>query len=234
MTNKLTLELDGSRLEFVAQRVLVVGYTGRDAAQVQAHIAELESQGIAPPERVPSLYALEASWVTTDAELHFPVPYVSGEVEPALLFRSDRLDDALVSVIVDFTDREEERRSIARSKLLPKPLSRRVWRYSDVAAVWDRIALRSWTDTRSDRELYQSGTLAQLLAPPDLLARLDYPGGLGSGTPAALEGTVLLMGTVPLRAREFAFTDYFACELETPDGRKLSYECRVEREKDDR
>jgi len=174
------------------------------------------------PESVPTVYPLDASWATTDTELVVSSSHVSGEVEPALLFRSDRLDDVLVSVIVDFTDREEERRSIQRSKEWPKPLSERVWRYRDAEAIWDEIALRSWVEAGAERELYQSGKLGQLLAPPDLLARLNLRSGL--------EGTVLLMGTVPLRSKEFLFTDYFACELETPGHGKLSYECRLERQ----
>jgi len=218
MAKALRLELDGAPLEFEARRVLVAGYTGRDTKQVQAHIAELARQGIPAPDRVPTLYPLDASWATTETELMWASRRVSGEVEPALLFRSDRLEDALVSVIVDFTDREEERRSIERSKLLPKPLSARVWRYTDVAGVWDEIAMRSWAEPGPERPLYQAGTLAQLLAPPDLLERLNLKDGL--------EGSVLLMGTLPLRSQEFAFTDSFACELETPDHRKLSYEYR--------
>ena len=221
MANNLILELDGSLLEFPVRRILVAGYTGRDTAQVRAHIAELEKQGIPPPDRVPALFPLDDSWATTGTELEFPVAHVSGEVEPALLFRSDRLEDALVSVIVDFTDRDEERRSIERSKRLPKPLSKVVWRYRDVAEVWDEIAMRSWAEPGPARELYQSGSLAQLLAPPDLLAKLHLS--------SPLDGTLLLMGTLPLCSKEFAFTDYFACELETFDHRKLSYECRLKR-----
>ena len=227
MAKNLILELDGSPLEFPVRRILVAGYTGRDAAQVRAHIAELEKQGIPPPDHVPALFSLDESWATTGAELDVSVAQISGEVEPALLFRSDRLEDALVSVIVDFTDREEERRSIERSKRLPKPLSKKVWRYCDVADIWDEIAMRSWSVPGPGRELYQSGKLAQLLAPPDLLASLHLPSPLASGLASGLEGTLLLMGTLPLRSKEFAFTDYFACEIETPDRRKLSHECKL-------
>ena len=221
MSKKLTLQLDGSPLEFEVRRVLVAGYTGRDANQVRAHIAELERQGIPAPESVPTVYEIDASWATTETELIVALPRVSGEAEAALLFRGNDLEDALVSVIVDFTDREEERRSIARSKLLPKPLSKRVWRFSDVAGVWDEIALRSWAEPGPERPFYQSGKLAQLLSPGDILARLkDQISG-------ELQGAVLLMGTLPLRTKEFAFTDYFACELETPEHSKLLYECKL-------
>ena len=221
MAKRLILELDGSPVEFSVRRILVAGYTGRDREQVRAHIAELERQGIAPPDRVPALFPLGSEWATTESNLEFPAATVSGEVEPALLFRGDSLDDALVSAIVDFTDREQERRSIARSKELPKPLSRNVWRYNDIAAVWDQIAMRSWTAPGPDRELYQCGKLDRLLAPQNLLTSLRLSDGLA--------GTVLLMGTLPLQTGEFAFTDYFACELEAPGFGKLSHECRMSR-----
>ncbi len=215
------LKFDRAPVEFEVRRVLVAGFTGRDASQVHAHIAELERQGIPAPDSVPTAYPIDASWATIEREVVVGASRVSGEAEPALLFPGNNLADALVSVIVDFTDREEERRSIARSKLFPKPLSERVWKYRDVAGAWDEIALRSWVEPGPERRLYQSGKLGQLLSPPDLLDRLK--GHIGGG----LEGTVLLMGTLPLLSKEFLFTDYFGCELELPEHSKLSYECRL-------
>ena len=221
MSKRLALEVDGVPLEFTAERLLVAGYTGRDAAKVRAHIEELERQGIPAPPTVPTLYPIDVSWVTTEHDLFLRPRSVSGEAEPMLLFPSDDLQEALVSVTSDFTDREEERRSIPRSKELPKPLSAQVWRYRDVAACWDDVAMRSWVGRGADRQLYQSGTLGALLAPPDLLRRLEPVAG------ASWKGTVLLMGTLPLLGKEFVFSDSFACELETPQHRKLSCECAL-------
>lgn len=221
MNKRLMLQLAGAPVDFEVRRVMVAGYTGRDSKQVQAHIAELERQGIPAPPSFPTVYPLDASYATTDTDVAIEPHSVSGEVEPALLFTGNSLQDALVSVIVDFTDRDEERRSIHRSKLFPKPFSSRVWRYRDVAHCWDEIALRSWVDPQPGGRLYQSGTLAQLRPPADLLSRLGQE--LGS----ELTGTVLLMGTVPLLDKKFAFTDYFACELETPAHLKLAYQCKL-------
>ena len=220
MNQKLTLQLGGSILDFNVRRVVVAGYTGRDTNQVHAHIEELEKQGIPAPETVPSVYPLDASWATIEKDLAVG-DRVSGEVEPALLFVGNSLDDALVSVIVDFTDREEEKKSIAESKKQPKPFSSQVWRYGDVAEFWDEIALRSWVEPGPKPQLYQSGTFAQLLPPATLLESIK-PRLEGD-----LEGTVLLMGTVPLLSKQFLFTDYFGCEIETPKHAKLSYECRL-------
>ena len=217
----LALEVDGAPLEFPVQRLLVAGYTGRDASKVRAHIEELERQGIPAPPTVPTLYPIDVLWVTTEHDLFLRPRSVSGEAEPMLLFPSDDLQEALVSVTSDFTDREEERHSIPRAKELPKPLSAQVWRYRDVATCWDDVAMRSWVGRGADRQLYQSGTLGALLAPPDLLRRLEPVAG------ASWKGTVLLMGTLPLLGKEFVFSDSFACELETPQHRKLSCECAL-------
>ena len=108
VAKQLILKLDGSPFEFSVRRILVAGYTGRNTEQALAHVAELERQGIVPPDRVPALFPIGSEWTTTESDLEFPAATVSGEVEPALLFRGDSLDDAVVSVIVDFTDREQE------------------------------------------------------------------------------------------------------------------------------
>jgi Protein of unknown function (DUF2848) len=222
--HRLHLELAGATLEFVVGRALIAGYTGRDAAKVHAHIEELECQGIPAPARVPTMYEIDPSLVTTASEIVIGSRRISGEVEAALLFQSNLLDDAFVAVASDFTDREEERRSIQRSKEFPKPLGKSVWKYQEVAGFWDAIALRSWVERGGNPPpLYQSGLLESLFTPPDLLARLNLIPG------SDLEGTVILMGTVPLLTKEFQFTDYFACELETPAHKKLSLECRLNR-----
>ena len=217
----INLKLDGSAIAFDVSRVIVAGYTGRDQNQVLAHIAELERHGIPAPPEFPTMYPLDARWATVATEVNV-APKVSGEVEPALLFAGDGLESALVSVIVDFTDREEEKRSIAKSKVFPKPFSATVWKYAEVAALWDQIALRSWVGEAGNPQAYQSGKLAQLLPPPELLKRLNLQTGL--------KGVVLLMGTVPLLSKEFSFSDYFQCELETPQGSKLSYRCNLRRQ----
>ncbi len=221
MNKKLNLQLKGSTVEFDVRRVVVAGYTGRDQAQVRAHIAELERQGIPAPDAVPSTYPLDASFATVEERVEIGSARVSGEAEPALLFRGNSLEDALVSVIVDFTDREEECKSIPRSKIHPKPFSAQVWEYADVIDVWDEISLRSWVGSPENPELYQSGKFGQLLSPKDLLPRLNIGG--------ALQGTVLLMGTLPLLQGRFSFSDYFACEAETPIHSKLSYQCHIQR-----
>lgn len=221
MSNRLQLQLDGAPLEFMVRRAIVAGYTGRDEGKVRAHIEELERQGIPAPKSVPTLYVIDPSLIITASEIEIGSRRISGEVEAVLLFQTGKLEDALVAVGSDFTDREEERRSIQRSKEFPKPLSKQVWRYRDVASRWDEIACRSWVEPGSHPTLYQSGTLASLYPPPELLARLKVPQDF------SLAGTVILMGTVPLLTKEFQFSNYFACELEAPGHGKLSLQCTL-------
>jgi Protein of unknown function (DUF2848) len=221
MSNKLLLELNNSSVEFEVRRLLVAGYTGRDSSQVRAHILELDRQGIPAPDRVPALYEIDPSWVTLDSDIDVDSPQVSGEAEPVILFPGGNLEGALVSVISDSTNREIERSSIARSKELPKPLSRRVWRYCDVAGCWDDISLRSWVEASPQPQYYQSGKLRELLHPRDLL--IHFAPQLGN----RLEGTVLLMGTVPILTKGFLFAPYFGCELETPSHSRIVCECNI-------
>ena len=46
----------GAARRFAARRLLVAGYTGRDQAAVDAHVAELARQGVPPPERTPWIF----------------------------------------------------------------------------------------------------------------------------------------------------------------------------------
>ena len=222
MPKTLTLEVGGEKIPFEACRLVAAGYTGRDRAHVQAHIDELAHQGIPAPESFPTLYEIDFSLLATWDQISPASPTVSGEAEAVLLFPSEKLDDAFVSLGSDFTDRVEERRSIPRSKQQPKPVGNVVWRYGDVAAIWDKIAVRSWVERGADRVLYQSGHLAQLLPPAVLIEQLG-----SKLTAGGLAGTIMLMGTVPLCDGTFRFSNFFACELETPGGEKLAYSCAV-------
>lgn len=222
MSRTLQLDCGGTPISFTARRLAAAGYTGRDRSQVQAHIDELAHQGIPAPESFPTLYEIDFNLLAVWDEIAPTSATVSGEAEAVLLFPTERLEDAYVSLGSDFTDRVEERVSIPRSKQQPKPIGTRVWRYRDVATEWDEIAVRSWVAVAAGQPLYQTGRLAQLLAPPVLLEQLGT-----KLTAGGVAGTILLMGTVPLREGKFLYSNYFGCELETPSGAKLSCSCTV-------
>ena len=77
-----------------------------------------------------------------------------------------------VSLISDHTDRHLETFSVALSKqACIKPVASSAWRMSEVAEHWDALELTSWIKEQGEWVIYQQGTLASLLTPPDLLAR---------------------------------------------------------------
>lgn len=156
------------------QEVLLAGYTGRARATVMQHIDELKELGVAPPPRVPMVYVVPPSLLTTDDRLLVKSHETSGEVEFWLAPTGDGL---LVGVGSDHTDREHEAIDVAESKTrCGKVISRHVWRYADVQDHWDAIEIRAWTSDLSGRRLYQEGSLALFLSVDDVLAEVGAAG----------------------------------------------------------
>lgn len=175
------------------RRLIVAGYTGRDTDAVQAHIDELAAIGIPPPPSVPTFYDLDPTLVTTAPTIEVTGDHTSGEAEPILI----RHDDCFyLGIGSDHTDRALERTDIARSKAAcDKPVADRVITLPDELATvdWDHIRLESTVDGVS----YQSGTLAALRTPEDLLGRLAEALGEITGD------FVLFGGTLPLLTGDF-------------------------------
>ena len=155
---------DGTRestVHAIAPSALVVaGWTGRDGAAIEHHIEELAALGVPRPSSVPLYYRMAAQLLTQSDEIEALGEHSSGEAEPVLFFSRG---EWWLGVASDHTDREVERHSVAVSKqMCAKPLAASAWRWRDVAARQDEIALRSriledgrWVD-------YQRGTLAAI------------------------------------------------------------------------
>jgi biotin operon repressor len=208
-------------------RVVLGAFTGRNREAVARHIAELRAQGIECPSETPVFYELDPGWVTQETRIPADSQWLSGEAEPALVFTSELTSAALVTVASDVTDRALERVSIPESKRRLKPLAKAAWQYGALADRWDELALRSWIADDGHRELYQSGSLGELLHPADLVQKLR------AQLPGPLTGLLLLMGTLPLIHDTFRFSPYFCGELVAPDGMSLSVEYMVERSSQD-
>ena len=179
---ELSLTLGGREAAVVIETVIVAGWTGRDRAAVEAHIAELEALGVRRPSSAPVFYRVSASRLTTGSAIE-STPASSGEVEALLLRENGRL---WVGVGSDHTDRDVEIYDVAVSKqMCDKPIAPELWPYEDVADNWDRLTLRSWID---DDVLYQHGTLDGLMHPNDLFSLLE---------PAIDDGTLMFCGTFP-------------------------------------
>lgn len=188
-------------------RLIVAGYTGRDDAAVAAHIAELAEIGVPAPPTIPAFYELDPDLATTESVLTVDPAHTSGEVEPVLVRHNDRY---YLTVGSDHTDRDLERHDIAEAKAAcPKPLSDQVIALPEDLAMfnWDAATASSSVDGRA----YQSGSLAALRTPTDLLNRMSEALG-------PLTGDLLVFaGTWPLLTGEFVAGAHWQLQLQLPD-----------------
>lgn len=175
-----------TRAEIGIQNAVVAGWTGRDAAAVEKHIAELEELGVKRPASTPIFYRVAASRLTTQGSVEVSGNDSSGEVEFVLMKAGGRI---WVGVGSDHTDRKVETYNVTVSKqMCDKPISPEFWDYEDVVGHWDRLVLRSYILEDGERVLYQEGAVAGMLPPEGLLSR--WNGG------NLEEGTLMFCGTL--------------------------------------
>lgn len=187
--------------------LLLAGYTGRDRDAVAAHVAELAEHGIAPPDRIPSVFTVSGSRLTHATSIDVIGEQTAGEAEFVLL----HLDGELcVGVASDHTDRKLEAESIVKAKqVCDKPMAEALWRFDDIAGHWDRLRLRAEIHTELGWQRYQDGTLAEMLEPKQLLDEL-------SGRTGGVERAAVFSGTVPIAGGEFRYGSAFRSVLEDP------------------
>jgi len=185
-------------------RLVIAGWTGRDKAAVEKHIAELGAIGVRRPRTVPTFYRLGAGLATTAQEIEVVGEDSSGEVEFVLVSAPGAL---YVGVGSDHTDRKVESYSVTVSKqMCDKPIASVLWELEDVAGHWDRMILRAFAWIGGARVLYQEGTLDAML-PVDELIR-GFGGVLPDGC-AMFGGTFAAKGGIRPASR-------FEFELEDP------------------
>jgi hypothetical protein len=171
------------------ERLIIAGWTGRDANHLEQHMRELEELGVPRPTTVPVFYRVAAKLLTQDQMVEVLGVKSSGEAEPVVLAFDG---EVWVGIGSDHTDRGVETFSVAASKqICPKPIGRTVWPLSEVKDHWDRLVLRSYVTTGSSRELYQEGALSQLRPAADLIELYTHGAGLEPGT-------IMFCGTLPV------------------------------------
>ena len=193
--------------EAVVDALVIAGWAGRDAEAVERHIRELEALGVPRPSQVPLFYRAAVDRLVTDERIEVLGEQTSGEVEVVLIGTDGGV---LLGVGSDHTDRRIESVSVAAAKqMCPKPISRTLWSFADVAAHWDRLILRAWAVEGGQRSLYQEDPVSELMHPADLVACL-----LGADGPMPV-GTALFCGTLPVRGAVRP-AERFEIELEDP------------------
>lgn len=183
---------------------IIAGWTGRDPVALEKHIVELEELGVKRPPTTPVFYRVSAARLTSDTVMEVTGPSSSGEVEFVLLQWQARLWVGLGS---DHTDRAAETYDITASKqMCDKPIAAEFWAFDAVAPHWDHLLLRAYIfDGNDHRVVYQQGTVAGMLAPPDLLKKWGKP--LAEGT-LMFGGTLAALGGIrPSRRFEYVLED---------------------------
>jgi hypothetical protein len=124
------------------EQAVIAGWTGRDPAARDKHIAELEAIGITRPATTPIYYRVSARRLTTEDSIEVCGDDTSGEVEFVLIGWQGRIFVGLGS---DHTDRKVENYSVTVSKqMCDKPIAEVLWELEDVIDHWDKMILRSY------------------------------------------------------------------------------------------
>lgn len=190
---QLNSDSGSSSLNVDLHTLIVAGWAGRDAAEIEHHIEELALLGVPRPSAVPLYYRVADNQLTQAERVQVVGPASSGEVETFVFAAGGEL---YVSVASDHTDRKLEAHSIALSKqICVKPVATQAWRLSDVIDYWDELVIRAYIEENGATVLYQEGPLASLRTPLDLIERYTQGGatlpdgaGMTCGTMGAIGG----------------------------------------------
>lgn len=185
------------------------GFAGREKEGALAHVAELRELGLPAPTRIPSIFPIPPSRITTDSEVCVPGEDSYGEVEFALLC-TEKLG-WVVCAAADHSDFLVEGLSTTRAKTVyDDVLSTDAWLLDDVLENWDSITMTCERRDGAVWELIQSGSVGELMRPHDLIKELEDRSGR-----SAAPGTVILSGTIGGEIRPGG--DGWRCTLRSPD-----------------
>jgi hypothetical protein len=202
-------KLEPSRAEI--RQLVIAGWTGRDPVAVEKHMHELELLGVRRPSSWPIFYRVAVSRLSCERVIQVLGTQSSGEAEAVLLQSSGRL---WVGVGSDHTDREVETYDITVSKqMCDKPIARQFWSHDEVRGHWDALLLRSFIEEDGEIVEYQSGNLAELLEPMDLIRRF-------AGSESLPEGTMMFCGTLAVNGGVRPSAQ-FTLQLEDPTRERV-------------
>ncbi|HUQ38819.1 MAG TPA: DUF2848 family protein [Acidimicrobiales bacterium] len=199
--------------------LVLVGYSGRDQAAVQAHVDELLRHGVPAPTKVPAIWEVPASLLSQQPDLVVRTDGTSGEAEPVIVVHGGR---HYLTVGSDHTDRDLERIDMDEAKAAcSKVLAPECWPLPG-DDTWDAIGLRSEIEVDGLWQLYQEATLASLLPPSWYLSR--FVGEAPTTDTVIFCGTVATVGDLVTDATAFRAT-----LTDAAGGRSLVCEYRIKR-----
>ena len=188
--------------EINIDKLIVVGFAGRDIEKTMEHIRELEAEGIPCPKTVPVVYQCSKALLTTDDTIDVIADKTSGEVEYLILVRDGKYYIGLGS---DHTDRALEAVSIHKSKqLCLKPYAQDLWPLDEIKDHFDEIKLVSSQVVNGEEITYQSGVTSDLLPLERILAEVEKE--------LDTNNSLIYTGTVPLKDG-FKYGEKFSCKL---------------------
>lgn len=211
----------GSPLDLPIGQLTVAGWTGRDRAAIDHHIAELAEIGVTPPSAVPLYYRVAASLLTREDSIQTVGAGSSGEVEPLIVSAGGRTWLGLAS---DHTDRELEAHSVALSKqVCAKPCAGEIWEFEPLADRLDAIEMRSWIREGGEWVHYQEGSLSAIRPLRELVD------GAGLERLAEGGGAAMLCGTFGVISGGVRPAPEFRMEIHDPAmGRSIRHSYAVE------
>lgn len=187
-------------------QAIIAGWTSRDVAAMEHHIAELEAIGVPRPKRTPLYYRVGARRITTANRIEAVGGHSSGEVEFVIVHTHGQL---WVGVGSDHTDRKVETYGITVSKqMCDKPVAPQLWLLSEVEAHWDSLQLRSQVRIDGETSTYQEGGVASMRHPRELISLYERDHGPFAEGSLMYGGTLAAIGGIrPAQRFEFALID---------------------------
>lgn len=183
-------------------KLIVVGFAGKDIEKTMEHIRELEAEGIHCPKSVPVVYQCAKGLLTSEDTIEVIADKTSGEVEYIILVRDHKY---YIGIGSDHTDRELEAVSIHKSKqVCLKPYAKEFWEYDEIKDHFDAIKLVS-SQVIDDTEVeYQAGLTSDLLSLECIISEIEKE--------LDVNHCLIYTGTVPLKDG-FKFGDKFSCKI---------------------
>lgn len=209
----------GHLIDVPVTDLVIAGWTGSDAAAIEAHILELEALGVRRPKKTPIFYRGAATLLTQSESIEVVGSTASGEVEPVIFSTESGL---WLGIGSDHTDREVETVGITISKqMCAKPVSTKAWHFEEVAVHWNELIVRSWMTKGGQRRLYQEGPLSKMRHPLELLKLYGGEGYVPE------PGLLMFCGTLAVHGN-LEPAEMFEMELEDPVlQRRLNHSYRV-------